>query len=323
MTTPLFSTYRQGENRITSTLMAVLQRLSLPSIDRILQALLEDEGFNLVTFDNQPRGKDSTPDARIATGSSIWIETKTTRGAYSDSQLNSHLKALQSGDNLLLLTPDDQAPKGLNPGVAWSSFRTLAGVVEDILGDEHEPPSEKEAFLLRELIRMLQLDGLLDATEPRVMVLGAKLAWPMYERLSVYRCQYWQADAGNRDSDYLAFYANGQIQCLVPKIKSVVQSIDLTREEDVESLKGEQRRLAKDLRERIDKHGDIHEFSQAFKLMFLSEPTDEETLKLGNPIVNDKKDKNGNPTPFTFGQPRYVTVQSLKGASRTSELELR
>ena len=81
MTTPLFSTYRQGENRITATLLAVLQRLSLPNIDRILQALLEDTAFSLVTFDNQPKGKESTPDARIGTGSAIWVETKTARNA--------------------------------------------------------------------------------------------------------------------------------------------------------------------------------------------------------------------------------------------------
>ena len=57
MVTPLFSTYRQGENRITATLLAVLQRLSLPNIDRILQALLEDTAFSIVTFDNQPKEK--------------------------------------------------------------------------------------------------------------------------------------------------------------------------------------------------------------------------------------------------------------------------
>ena len=51
-------------------------------------------------------------------------------------------------------------------------------------------------------------------------------------------------------------------------------------------------------------------------------PSDDETIKLEKPIVNDKKDKNGKPTPFTFGQPRYVTLKSLEEASRTSELEL-
>ena len=104
MTTPLFSTYRQGENRVTATLVAVLLRLSLSNIDRILQALLEDTAFSLVTFDNQPRGKESTPDARIGTGAAVWFETKTVRNAVSTQQVKSHLNSLRPSENLLLLT---------------------------------------------------------------------------------------------------------------------------------------------------------------------------------------------------------------------------
>ena len=322
MTTPLFSTYRQGENRITATLLAVLQRLSLPNIDRILQALLEDTAFSLVTFDNQPRGRDSIPDARIGTGSAVWVETKTARNAVRGHQIQSHLNSLRPRENLLLLTPDDEVPVGLNDRVAWSNFRTLAGAVEDILADESEPPSEKEAFLLREFILMLRQDGLLDSADPRVMVLGARFAWPMYERLSVYRCSTNKPMQSLRESDRLAFYVGGKIQPLVPRIKSVVESIDMTQPEQIEFLDDSQKRLANELRDRIDCQKQGHEFGQAFKVMFLSGPSDDETVKLKRPIANDKKDKNGKLTPFTFGQPRYVSLKSLEEASRTSELEL-
>ena len=320
MTTPLFSTYRQGENRVTATLLAVLQRLSLPNIDRILQALLEDTAFGLVTFDNQPKGKESVPDARIGTGSAIWIETKRERNKVSIYQVKSHLKSLRPRENLLLLTPDDQAPEGLDERVAWSNFRTLAGAVEDILGDENEPPSEREAFLLREFILMLQQDGLLGSTEPRVMVLGARFAWPMYNKLSVYRCSTNKPMQSLRESDHMAFYAAGKIQPLVPRIKSVIESIDMSQQEEIEFLEGSQKRLVEELQKKIDHHELSHEFGQAFKVMFLSEPGDDETVKLKSPIINDKKDKNGKTTPFTFGQPRYVTLESLEKASKTSEL---
>ena len=270
MTTPLFSTYRQGENRVTATLLAVLQRLSLPNIDRILQALLEDTAFSLVTFDNQPKGKESTPDARIGTGSAIWVETKTARNAVRGHQVKSHLNSLRPPENLLLLTPDDEAPAGLDDRVAWSNFRTLAGAVEDILGDESEPPSEKEAFLLREFILMLRQDRLLDSAEPRVMVLGARFAWPMYERLSVYRCSTNKPMQSLRDSDHIGFYVGGKIQPLVPRIKSMVESIDMTQPEQFESLEDSQKGLAKELQERIDCQKQGHEFGQAFKVMFLS-----------------------------------------------------
>lgn len=60
MTTPLFSTYRQGENRITGTLLAVLQRLSLPNTDRILRTLPEEDSFSLVSFKNQVKTERSS-----------------------------------------------------------------------------------------------------------------------------------------------------------------------------------------------------------------------------------------------------------------------
>ena len=320
MTTNLFSTYRQGENRVTSTFMAVLQRLSLPNIDRILQALLEDSAFSLVTFNNQPKGKKSTPDARIGTGPAIWIETKTARNTVRNNQLASHLDSLRAGENLLLLTPDDEAPDKLDGRVTWSNFKTLAGAVEEILGDADEPPSEKEAFLLREFVSMLKDDGLLDSAETRVLVIGARFAWPMYELLSVYRCSVNKPMRSLRDSDHLGFYAGGKIQPLVPRIKSVLESIDMMDPEEIESLGDHQNRLAKQLRERIYHHKQVHEFGQALKVMFLSAPTDGDTVKLANPIVNDKRDKNGRSTPFTFGQPRYVTLESLKNARLTSGL---
>ena len=166
MTTPLFSTCRQGENRVTSTLLAVLQRLSLPNIDWILQALLDDEGFNLIAFENQPKLRDSIPDARIATGPSILVGTKTACNAVNNRLLNHHLSNALPGEKLLSLTPDGLPPPELNSQIIWSNFKTLVGVIDDILGDDTEPPSEN-----------------------RVMVLGARLAWPMYERLSVYRCR--------------------------------------------------------------------------------------------------------------------------------------
>ena len=321
MTTNLFSTYRQGENRVTSTFMAVLQRLSLPNIDRILQGLLEDSAFSLVSFDNQPRGKKSTPDARIGTGAAIWIETKTARNAVRINQVRRHLDSLREGENLLLLTPDENAPAGLDKRVVWSNFKTLERAVEEILGDDAEPPSEKESFLLREFLSMLREDNLLHSAETRVMVLGARFAWPMYELLRVYRCGTNKPMRALRDTDHLAFYAGGEIKPLAPRIKEVVESIDMSQLNEIESLGNPRKRLAKRLRNRIDHHGQWREFGQAFKVMFLSEPNDEETVKLEEPIINDKKDKNGDPTPFTFGQPRYVTLKSLREARRTSELE--
>ncbi|MDE6695498.1 MAG: hypothetical protein K2K25_01325 [Muribaculaceae bacterium] len=41
---------------------------------------------------------------------------------------------------------------------------------------------------------------------------------------------------------------------------------------------------------------------------------------IDKPINNNKKDKKGNPTPYTMGSPRYVSIDKLKTAKFTSEL---
>ena len=45
--------------------------------------------------------------------------------------------------------------------------------------------------------------------------------------------------------------------------------------------------------------------------------TDREEI---GPIQNDSQDKNGNPCPFTYGQPRYTTLERIRKAKLTSDL---
>lgn len=323
MTTPLFATYHQAENIVTATFLAVLQRLSLANIDRILGALLGDTGFNLVTFDSQHKGPQSVPDAWIGTGAAIWMETKIYPDAVNIPQLRNHRKALKTGERLLLLTPDDNLPPNLPEGVIWSNFDTLAGAVEDILSDGEDPPSEREAFLLREFIRMLRQRGLIGANQPRVMVIGANRAWPMYQDLSIYRCSVSKPMRSLKATDYLGFYAGGEIKPRVPRFITEIESIDLRREAEIAALTDPAlKERAAGLREKVNELQQWHHFENPLRIIFLSGPEDPETVKLGKPIVNDKKDKNGKAAPFTYGQPRYVTLDLLKAAAKTSDLEI-
>ena len=321
MTTPLFSTYRQGENRITATILAVLQRLSLPNIDRILGALLADSSYSLVTFNNQPKGKSSTPDAKIETGCSIWIETKTALNQVDSAQLKNHLRDVGDGERLLLLTPDYSEPPGIDDKVIWSNFATLSEVVLEILTDSDAPPSENEAFILRELIWMLRVDGLLDLAKERVMVVAANRAWPMYQELGVYRCSTGKPMREFMPGDHMAFYAEGAIQPAVPEIQSVINSINLSDKQEIAYLDDTDRERAESLLEKVKQMGHVDKFSGQFKIMFLTSYDCHETVKLKAPVSNDKLDKNGKRTPFTFGL-RYVTLESLKEACKTSELEI-
>ena len=159
------------------------------------------------------------------------------------------------------------------------------------------------------------------AQQDMVMVIPAgKWAWDMYKPLSVYRCK---VDKPMRipikHFSRLAFYADGKIQKPIPKIKSVIDSIDITKEEEIEFLDSDQKKLAKKLLGKVDHYNRRNEFDDKFKIMFLSAYDEEETENLPRIVENDKRDKNGKPTAFTQSH-RYVTLESLKNAHKTSDL---
>ena len=73
--TNIFSTYFQGENRVTSSIMAVIRSLSLDLIERILGALLEQSELEFVRFENQPsKGGDGVPDAVIQSSFRLLVD---------------------------------------------------------------------------------------------------------------------------------------------------------------------------------------------------------------------------------------------------------
>ena len=328
MTTPLFSTYRQGENRVAATFLAVLQRLSQPNMDRILRALLGEDTFTLVSFQNQVRGKQSVPDAVIS-GSTIWVETKTARGAVGRRQIEGHLESVSRGQKLLVLTPDDDRPSVLDDiqdplnKLAWSNFSTLHEVIREILADDEEPPSEREAFLLNELVLMLRHDGVL-GRPTNVAVVAASSGWGMYEDLPVYRCALTLPLRSG--IDYMAFYSGGEIKAIVPRVRAIVDPLNLTDEESIDSIESpDTKSLARDLLKKIkdEGRGELGWFDGEFKVVFLSEQDDGETIKLDSPITNDKTSESGKTVAFTFGKPRYFALESLKTSTTTTELEKR
>jgi len=63
----LFSTYRQGENRVTSSMIAVFERIGLGLVERLLGAAAGESALELVTFRNQVgRTPGSVPDAEMS-----------------------------------------------------------------------------------------------------------------------------------------------------------------------------------------------------------------------------------------------------------------
>lgn len=305
----IFSTYRQGENRVTASILAVLRSLALPKIDRLLGELLNEDDFRLVRFENQIVGNgDSVPDGEIAANRRIFIETKTKRNTLDREQLQSHLKQLGNdvGNRLLVLTPDSNTPEVVkeigDDRLAWASFVDFDSAIDDLLlRNWDEVVSEREEFLLRELQKMFEADGLLGPAK-EVVVVAARLAWPEYGRIHAYICQ---PDRSFQRVKYLAFYSDRKIQECVPAISEVCEQTIFKRGLHHGRL-GEVVKQALDLG--LRREGASH------KVFLLSSPDDPQTIKLGHPIENDLS------RAFVQGQ-RYVSLESLKKARKTSQID--
>ena len=215
MTANLFSTYRTGENRVTASILAVLQSLSLDRIQRLIGALLEESEFELVKFQNQPaKGGAGVPDAVILSSCRLLTETKIRRHVLKAEQLKLHLERLDQATEairlLLVLTPDDAPPALLDTlhddRLVWSSFAALDQAIDELLADNYEVISEREAFLLRELQSMLMAEGLVTSAND-VVVVPARNAWPEYQQYHAYVCQ---PDRSFQQVTRMAFYAHGR-----------------------------------------------------------------------------------------------------------------
>lgn len=314
--TDIFSTYSQGENRVTASCLAVLRSLSLDRIQRLLGALLEQSEFELVRFENQPsKGGDGVPDAIIQSSIRLLLETKTERDGVRLPQIQRHLarldEATEASALLLVLTPDESSPTvldGLNDErVVWTSFALLDQAINELLDDSKEVVSEREAFLLRELQSMLEAEGLL-ANPNDVVVVAARSAWDEYNEIYAYVCQ---PKRSFRQVSRIGFYSKQNIYPLVPMILETHDDVVMERDAHEGTLGAFVNRL-------LDE--DRREEGRRFKVFLLSAPDSTDTLKLPRPIPNDKKSRTGKGTAFTMGQ-RYVSSAALIEANTTTDLD--
>jgi hypothetical protein len=309
----IFSTYRTGENRVTSSILAVLRSLALSRMERLLGSMMEAAEFQLVRFKNQPKSDLAIPDAEIAANCQILIETKIQRGAVDHEQLARHLKCFREGKAtqvLLVLSPDDTQPAAIDrmqdPRVVWTSFTSLNQAVEELLMDPAEVVSEREAFLLRELQAMLLEEHLL-GSEKNVVVVAARRAWEEYLSLGAYVCQ---ANRAFQPVEYLAFYKSGQICPRIPRIVEVVDPVEL--------VSGKyDGRLATVVEEVLRRQIRAEGASQ--KVFLLSGPEEPTTKQLDRPLKNTLQSASGQPTAFTQSQ-RYVRLDDLLKATTTADL---
>ncbi len=327
----IFSTYRQGENRVTSSIINVLRRMPIVVVEELLQGLFDPSGsVQHYTFTNQVKGKgtnqvkgnNSVPDAEISSSFRYLIETKTVRGSNDKEQLENHLELLngegpKTNKKLLFLTPDEKRPElgGLDDGnmLVWKSFDYFYDLIDEVISDQSIVLSERDTFLLRELQILFEEDGLLTQPE-QVLIVAAGIAYTGYENHSIYVCQ---ADRSFRKTKHIGFYVKGKIQKEIPEILAVVESISYS--ELLVKIRGEIEPFNKfkekkcDFIKRVEGYQKQlkHEDDTVVQFMFLSKKKDDDKTKnLKKAIENDLTSSSGRKVAFTQGQ-RYVQKEKL------------
>ncbi|MDS0255936.1 hypothetical protein [Haloarcula argentinensis] len=281
-------------------------------------------------FDNQVTGVDSVPDAAIKSSTSLWFETKTSRDAVDKEQLENHLHALNEEkaelQRLIVLTPDARLPEEVvelgDERIVWANFDSLIDTIESVverdMGNAEASmsvPTEREAFLLRELSRFFYDEDLVSGKEDRVLVVAARRAWPEYQEHGLYFCQ---ANRSFKPVDHLAFYTDGEIKTAVPSVTDAIESIELTEEavRDQPDLSQTQRGQLLDAVTQFRKKG-AERYGETEKVIFL-----QDGIELDHPVTNDKTASDSDRTVAFVQGHRYVSFSKLRESPEyTTELE--
>lgn len=340
----IFSQYKQGENRVTASILAIFEKISFRLVEKILQILCEDSNQSVLTFENQFKADGCVPDARIQGSFVYLIETKIVCNAFPNDnpkhQLRMHLQALDEESakhkRLFVLTPDRDRPDIIDKIgsdlIRWASFNDLYEAIREVTASngsedggswlESDLPivTEQERFLLRELVQMLFAERLIGVdSSDSVLVVPARGAIHEYESLAVYRCQ---PNRTFRSVPYIAFYHGRKIDRRIAKVLGKPIENVMLSEEGIESdpnLSVETKQKLQELvqKMRAKNNPNLNEF---YKIFFLSSSDSTETKVLKDDIKNDLKNDAGTPFPFVYGQ-RYVSLAALmKNPRTTSEL---
>ena len=327
---PLFSTYSQGENRVTASVLAVFERIDIALVQRIIEGATGGE-FPFVTFVNQSGGTGaSVPDARISASFNYLLETKIEAGAVGKQQIANHLEALDGAhvnERLLVITPDAQEPeilrgfgKAKRQTLVWFNFRALDAAISAILDDGRILVPELQRYLLRELQDFLAFENLIYFAD--VVVVPARDAFDFYKEHSVYVCQ---AGRSFRPGiTHLAFYSEGVIQPYVAKILNSRDDYVI----DGEGVFIPENHGYPDESDREQEQTivyDLHELGllptdEPFQIFWLSGIRDEATIKVKSPIANARAN-SGRGRAWVQNQ-RYVSLTSLtSGFMSTDQLD--
>ncbi len=174
--------------------------------------------------------------------------------------------------------------------------------------------SEQTRFLLAELVSLFEVDGLLSTDD--TVIVAARWAWPEYLESAVYICQ---PDRSFRsDIAYLGFYAEGEIQMLIAKIRERHASVVFTKP-NAAKLRAEGDETLAAIIEGALARGSRTD-GESYGVFVLSGRDDPETVRLKMPIQNDTTTEGRRRWAWTLSQ-RYTSLDRLdSGVTWTSQL---
>lgn len=337
MANSIFSTYSTAENRVTSTILAVFEKLNSSTVTRILQVLMEDSTIELIKYENQVKSicSASVPDGRIKGMFDYIIETKVVPNGIDKEQIENHFKYLKYDfSKLLVLTPDFDYPNALkdldnkNPDkIIWGNFDRIIDGINSVL-QESILLLDREKFLLMELKEFIINERLTaeDCTKKALLVPAGRIAWKFYEQYSLYKCQ---ANRTFQQSSYMGFYADRQIKAIFPKILGYIESLNIQKD-NLDDIKIITVNNTEDnvIRDRLKKFKEVlttkreleeDKWNEDFKFVVLTHSDDQATFKNDYPIDNNKTSYSDKGTAFVQKQ-TYLNIDEIKGKKFTSEL---
>jgi hypothetical protein len=299
----IFGEYKQAENRVTAAFLQICKVGGEELIRFLTNQLKIQLPSSEISIHSQVKGNESVPDGLLKSNFSfnLYVESKIKTNSINTKQLDGHRKQIKNNtDFLLYLTPDEDRPKILED-THWANWLTVVNIFNDYLQSSKSDNKQLLEFLVEHFNTLLDNLNLLGSkwnlSNDNVLILAGSWAEGVALNYNYYICQNKRSF---RPARYIAFYNNNQIRYIFEVLKSPEDDVDLSNDSKYTNYikQAEPNYSPKDLR-------------KVFTLKYIQ--------NIG-PIINDNTDKNGRPCPYTYGQPRYSTIDKLNNATRTSQL---
>lgn len=314
----IFGEYKNPEDRLTTALLQVMHHGGHELIAYLFSNIL-DLPSNEISIIPQSSQKNSRPDGEISCNCQyqIFIESKITPNSIREDQLQNHCKLANpsNGKYLVYITPDKVKPQklaclGLVEWMNWSELYNLLCSYQYTITDELLRFLIQHLLLLiehivfnRKLKKVMQKGKeteentiVIDPSDT-VIIVGGRWGESVAKIYNFYACQ------PNRyflPAKHMAFYWNHRIKYLFEIVNDPIEAVDI---QTIPSIH-------KDYFTIKEPHYKP-ELRKFFQLKLVKEFKSE--------IINDTKDKNGNPCAFVQRQ-RYTTLNQILKAKYTSDL---